>query len=146
VALGGSARRADALSLLFALPALQGRHWEIFMVNTQRSGSFRRWEDLASILLGIVAAAAAVFLHPTLAIVANAAVTGLVIVSLAALDLTVPPHWEEPFEMVAGTWLMVSPVWLGYGGPLRITHVVIGFIVAILAAIEFWQDRESMKI
>ena len=115
------------------------------MVNTKISGSIRRWEDLASILLGVVAIAAAFFLHPTLdAIVTNAAITGLVVVTLAALDLTVPPHWEEPFEIVAGAWLMGSPFWLGYGDPLRTTHVVIGALVAILAAIELWQDRESM--
>jgi hypothetical protein len=47
--------------------------------------------------------------------------------------------------MVAGMWLMASPFWLGYGDPLRITHIVIGVLVAILAAIELWQDRENMK-
>jgi hypothetical protein len=128
------------------IPQSQGRQWEVFMVNTQISGSIRRWEDLASILLGIAAAAAAFFFHPALdAIVVNATIAGLVIVTLAALDLTVPPHWEEPFEMVAGMWLMASPFWLGYGDPLRITHIVIGVVVAILAAIELWQDRENMK-
>jgi SPW repeat len=114
------------------------------MLNAQPS--VRRWEDVASILLGIVAAAAAVFLHPTLdAIVINGVIAGLAIVALAALEITVPPRWEEPFEMVAGIWLIASPFWLGYGDPLRIVHIVIGALVAILAAVELWQDRANIE-
>jgi hypothetical protein len=116
------------------------------MSNTQPSGSARRWEDLASIVLGIVAAAAAVFLHPAIdAILINALIAGLVIVALAVLEITVPPRWEEPFEMLAGIWLIVSPFWLGYGDPLRITHIVIGVLVVILGAVELWQDREDIE-
>jgi SPW repeat len=116
------------------------------MNNTQPSGSARRWEDLASILLGIVAAAVAVFLHPVMdAILINAVIVGLVIVALAALEITVPPRWEEPFEMLAGLWLIVSPFSLGYGDPLRITHIVIGALVVILGAVELWQDREDIE-
>ena len=112
------------------------------MVNVQTSDSARRWEDLASILLGIAAAAAAIYFHPTLdIIVINAVAVGLVIAVLAALDLTVPPHWEEPLEIAAGAWLAASPFWLGYGDPLRITHVIIGVLVVVLAAVELWQDR-----
>ncbi len=93
-----------------------------------------------------MAVTAAFVLHPAFdAIVINGAIAGLVIVTLAALDLTVPPHWEEPFEMVAGVWLMASPFWLDYGDPLRITQIVIGALVAILAAIELWQNLENMK-
>jgi SPW repeat len=109
-------------------------------------GDARRWEDIASILLGIVAALAAIVLHPAMdVVVANAVATGLVIVVLAALEITVPPRWEEPFEMLAGIWLALSPFWLGYGDALRITHIVIGVLVAILAAVELWQDREDIE-
>src|SRR5579864_5272331 len=110
------------------------------------SGSARRREDLTSILLGILAAGAAVFLHPTLdAILINAIGVGLIIVVLAALEITVPPRWEEPFEILAGSWLALSPFWLGYGDPLRIIHIVIGALVAILGAIELWQDRKDIE-
>jgi hypothetical protein len=116
------------------------------MSKTQPSSSARRWEDLASIVLGIVAAAAAVFLHPAIdAILINALIAGLVIVALAVLEITVPPRWEEPFEMLAGIWLIVSPFWLGYGDPLRITHIVIGVLVMILGAVELWQDRGDIE-
>jgi hypothetical protein len=119
---------------------------EVFMVNAQASSSARRWEDLASILLGIVAAAAAIYFHPTLdMILINSVVVGLVIAGLAALDLTVPPSWEEPFELIAGMWLALSPAWLEYGDPLRIIHIVIGGLVMILAAVEFWQDRKNIE-
>jgi len=116
------------------------------MTSTQSPGSARRWEDMASILLGVVAAIAAIVLHPAAdAIVVNAVATGLVIVALAVLEITVPPRWEEPFEMLAGVWLAVSPFWLGYGDPLRATHIVIGVLVVILAAVELWQDREDIE-
>jgi SPW repeat len=116
------------------------------MSNTQPSGDARRWEDTASILLGIVAALAAVVLHPAMdAIVVNAVAVGIVIVALAVLEITVPPRWEEPFEMLAGIWLALSPFWLGYGDPLRIAHIVIGVLVVILAAVELWQDREDIE-
>jgi hypothetical protein len=81
-----------------------------------------------------VAAAAAIYYHPTLdLILINSVAAGLVIVALASLDLAVPPSWEEPFELIVGFWLAVSPVWLEYGDPLRIIHVVAGGVIMILA-------------
>lgn len=116
------------------------------MTNTKPTASARRWEDMASILLGIVAAVAAAVLHPSMdAILINALVVGLVIVALAVLEIIVPPRWEEPFEILAGMWLALSPFWLGYGDTLKITHIVIGVLVAILAAVELWQDREDIE-
>jgi SPW repeat len=47
--------------------------------------------------------------------------------------------------MLAGIWLIVSPFWLGYGDPLRITHIVIGVLVMILGAVELWQDRGDIE-
>ena len=76
-------------------------------------------------------------------IIINALIVGVVIAGLAALDRFVPPHWEEPFEVIAGVWLMVSPVWLGYGGLLGTLHAVIGALVVVLAALEFWQDQSA---
>lgn len=116
------------------------------MAHAQITGTLRRWEDLTSILLGVAAVIAAIVFHPELdAILINAAITGAVIVALAALDLTVPPHWEEPFEMIAGMWLAVSPFWIGYSGPLQIAHIVIGVAVLILAVLELWQDRKNIE-
>ena len=114
------------------------------MAYAETGGSVRRWEDLASILLGIAAAVAAVLFHPVMdVVVLNAVAAGLVIVALAALDLAMQPHWEEPFEMAIGAWLAVSPFWLDYGEPLRIAHILIGVLVVTLAGLEFWQDRKA---
>ena len=116
------------------------------MENVQASGSARQWEDWATILLGVVAAAAGVYFHPALDVIAiNSVAAGLVIIALAALDLTIPPSWEEPFEMLAGFWLVLSPAWLEYGDPLRIIHTIIGCAVVVLAAMELWQDRKNIE-
>ena len=116
------------------------------MATMKWLGQLRTWEDVAIISLGVVAAAAPWILHPAPGaslITLNALIVGLVIAGLATLDLLLPPHWEEPFELLAGAWLMCSPVWLGYSGTLATGHVVIGAIVIVLAAIEFWQDRKA---
>jgi hypothetical protein len=42
-------------------------------------------------------------------------------------------------------WLIASPFWLDYGGVLRITHIVIGAFVVILAIIELCQDHEAIE-
>jgi hypothetical protein len=108
--------------------------------------SSRRWEDLASIGLGLVAIGAAWFLHPAAdAVAINATIVGIVIVALAALDLRFLPHWEEPFEMACGAWLIASPYWLGYPGLLRTVHLVIGVLVIALAIVELWQDRDAIE-
>jgi hypothetical protein len=128
----------------FVSPEFEGRKGKVFMANAEAAGTVRRWEDLASILLGIAAAVAAIFFHPALdVVVLNAVAAGLVIVALAALDLTIQPHWEEPFEMAIGAWLAVAPFWLCYGDPLRIAHILVGLLVVILAGLEFWQDRKA---
>jgi hypothetical protein len=65
------------------------------MENVQASGSARQSEDWAAILLGIVAAAAGVYFYPALDLIAiNSVLAGLVIIALAALDLTAPPSWQ----------------------------------------------------
>ena len=99
-------------------------------------------------VLGLAAASAPWFFHPEpglMAITLNAVVVGIAISILATLDLVVPPHWEEPFEVLCGSWLMVSPSWLGYGGPLMLTHLAVGALVIFLAALEFWHDRAAME-
>ena len=105
------------------------------MATLKWVGQLRRWEDAVSISLGIVAAVAPWFL-PTVQdawpVILNALVVGLVIAGLATLDLLLPSHWEEPFEMIAGVWLMLAPVWLGYGETLGTVHTVIGAAVVVL--------------
>ena len=78
-------------------------------------------------------------------VIGNAVAAGVAILALGVLDIEGPPHWEEPFEMVCGLWLIVSPFWLGYWGALRITHIVIGAFVVIPVIIELCQDHEAIE-
>ncbi len=102
----------------------------------------RSMEDWALVALGVGAAVAAWLLGPSIgsAITLNATIAGFAIVALALLDLSFLTRWEEPFEMIGGAWLMLSPAWLNYGGVLMAIHVAVGAIVFTLAVLEFWQD------
>jgi hypothetical protein len=53
-----------------------------------------------------------------------------------------PPGREEVASAAIGVWLMVSPFLFGYAaiGQLRFWHFALGVLVALLAAVEFWQD------
>ena len=116
------------------------------MITMKNSDQLRRWEDKASMALGVLAAVAPWFFYSVNElplIIVNAFITGLAIVALAGLDMLVRPHWEEPIEKLLGFWLMVAPSWLGYGGLLMTLHVVTGALVVILAIVEFWQDIKA---
>ena len=41
---------------------------------------------------------------------------------------------------LAGLWLIASPYVLGYSGTLAIWHISLGGLVALLAALQLWQD------
>jgi hypothetical protein len=111
------------------------------------ANTVRRGEDWASSVLGVLAPTATWFLSPDTdrTIFGNAVVVGVVILALGVLDLEGPPHWEEPLEMVCGLWLIASPFLLDYGGALRITHIVIGAFVVMLAIIELCQNHEAIE-
>jgi hypothetical protein len=64
------------------------------------------------------------------------------VIALAELELVALQRWEEIGEMLCGLWLIVSPFALGYAdaGNLRFWHFGLGALVALLGAIELWQD------
>jgi hypothetical protein len=70
----------------------------------------------------------------------NARICGLVIavVSIAALALFA--IWEEWLNLIVGLWLIASPWVLGFAGTAAAlnVHLAVGFLVAVLAAIELW--------
>ena len=79
----------------------------------------------------------------------NAFLGGIVIVVLSIAALAAFAVWEEWLNLIVGLWLIVSPWVLKFQGThaLRV-DVVIGIIVAVLAAIELWmmsQDRMGGK-
>jgi short subunit fatty acids transporter len=74
----------------------------------------------------------------------NAYVTGLVIAVLAVAALAAFAVWEEWLNLIVGLWAVVSPWILGFQGTTAMTvHVVIGILVAILAAIELWMMHQN---
>ncbi len=96
--------------------------------------------DVANLILG-----ALLFISPWIfgfaggAESQNAYFSGIVIAVLAIAALAAFATWEEWLNLIAGLWVVVSPWVLGFQGTTAMTvHVVIGILVALLAAIELW--------
>ena len=112
--------------------------------NTKVLDVHRSWEDWAGMALGLV-----VLVSPWIAeqasqstAVTNAAITGIVLVLLAGLEMMRLYRWHEFATFLAGAWLFVSPYVLGYATlrPLGTLHLALGAIIALLAMLEIWQD------
>ncbi len=70
----------------------------------------------------------------------NAHIAGIVIVILAIAALSAFAVWEEWLNLIVGLWVLVSPWALGFEATssAMTVHVIIGVLVAILAAVEIW--------
>lgn len=69
----------------------------------------------------------------------NAYVTGIIIAVLSIAALAAFAVWEEWLNLIVGLWAVVSPWVLGFQGTTAMSvHLVIGILVAVLAAIELW--------
>jgi hypothetical protein len=75
----------------------------------------------------------------------NATITGIVMVVLAIAALAAFAVWEEWLNLIVGLWAVVSPWVLHFQGNHTATtvHVVVGAIVAILAAVERWLTAQN---
>jgi len=74
----------------------------------------------------------------------NAWISGAVIAAVSIAALAAFAEWEEWLSLVAGLWAIVSPWVLGFAGTTAMTvHVVIGVIVAALAAAELWMRYQK---
>ena len=96
--------------------------------------------DVGNLILGVI-----MFVSPWVLKLAagpetqNALVAGIVIVVLSIAALTAFAVWEEWLNLIVGLWLIVSPWVLKFPGTSAMRFdVVIGIIVAVLAAIELW--------
>ena len=105
------------------------------------------WEDLFAAALGVL-----ILISPVIAegvmppvIMYSTLAVGIVVLGLSLFEIMLAGRWEEIIGFLAGVWLAVSVFVLDYGTApqLRIWHFVLGALVALMAAIEFWQD--SMK-
>jgi hypothetical protein len=69
----------------------------------------------------------------------NAYACGIIVAVLSIAALAAFAVWEEWLNLIVGLWTLVSPWVLGFVGTTAATvHVIVGIIVAVLAAIELW--------
>ncbi len=101
--------------------------------------------DVANLMLGMV-----LFFSPWLFDLSTgaqwqtASIIGILIAVLSIAALAAFAVWEEWLNLIAGLTLMVSPWVLGFqDSDAMIIDVVIGTIVALLAAFEVWRARDT---
>jgi SPW repeat len=75
----------------------------------------------------------------------NANIAGIIIVVLAIAALSAFAVWEEWLNLIVGLWTLVSPWVLGFQATTKAmtVSVVVGLLVAILAAIEIWMVSQT---
>jgi len=113
--------------------------------NAMNKWSNAKLCDVANLILGLIA-----FFSPWLfhfaagAETINSLIVGVIIVVLSIAALTAFAVWEEWLNLIAGLWLIVSPWVLKFsGGTAMKVNVVIGIIVAVLAAIELFLMHQA---
>lgn len=97
--------------------------------------------DVLNLILGAI-----LFLSPWIvgfapgAQTQNAVLSGIVIMILSIAALAAFMEWEEWINLLAGLWVLVSPWVWGFAGAAAAmwTHVIIGILVAAIAAVELW--------
>jgi hypothetical protein len=75
----------------------------------------------------------------------NANIVGVVIAVLAVAALAAFAIWEEWLNLIVGLWALVSPWVLGFNETTKAMTVcvVVGVLVAILAAVEIWMTSQT---
>jgi hypothetical protein len=106
----------------------------------------RRWEDILSMILGLIIMVSPLFRFfgdtgGNRTVTGITALVGAAIIVLSALEQLSLRRWEEFLVFICGVWMVIQPFVLNYGGTLRTWHVVLGAVVALLALLEIWQDR-----
>jgi hypothetical protein len=99
-----------------------------------------RLYDVANLILGaILFFSPWIFAYPAGLQTQNAVITGIAIVVLSIAALAAFAVWEEWLNLIVGLWAIVSPWVLGFQGSTAMNvHVIIGIIVALVAAFELW--------
>src|SRR5262245_10586329 len=114
-------------------------------VEVQKEDVMNEWSnaklcDVANLILGLILLASPwIFGFPSGAASQNAVVSGIVIAAISIAALAAFTVWEGWLNLVVGVWVLVSPWVLGFAGTTAMyVHIVIGAIVAVLAALEIW--------
>ena len=104
----------------------------------------RSWEDLFSAALGVLLLVSPILVKGQMPppVMFSVLTAGIVVLAVSLFEVMMSGRWEEVIQFVLGVWLAASVFVLDYGvaDQLRIWHFVIGALVALMAAIEFWQD------
>jgi hypothetical protein len=115
------------------------------MEDTMNEWTNTRLCDVGNLILGIILFASPWIFNFTAGHEStNAMIAGIVIVVLSIAALAAFTVWEEWINLVVGLWLIVSPWVLHFTATtaMRVT-IVIGVLVAILAAIELFGVSQS---
>jgi ubiquinone biosynthesis protein UbiJ len=120
------------------------------MAGFMRARGERQWQHWLSLVLGCVLALSPWIVEQGMnvrAIVVNAMVVGLAIAFVAGMEIDALKTWEEWVSCALGLWIAASPLIFGYAqlGTLTAMHVLMGGVVAALAAMEWWQDRKAAE-
>lgn len=114
------------------------------MAGIRFFGVHRTWEDWTGIALGVLIGLSPWFagVQDFQAAAWNAVAVGVLVLVLSAFELVDLHRSEEVGEIALGLWLIASPFTFGYadGGALMVWHFALGAVVALLAAVELWQD------
>ena len=106
----------------------------------------KQWEDWCSWLLGIWLCISpwALRFDFESAATRTAVVTGLLIIFVEIVTLSVFRAWEEWINMLLGVWLLASPWILGITiAAATADFVVVGLLLLALALYEVWDERRQ---
>jgi len=102
--------------------------------------------DVANLILGaILFFSPWIFAFEAGAQSQNAYICGVIIAVLSIAALTAFAVWEEWLNLIVGLWTLVSPWVLGFqeNTTAMTVCVVVGLLVAILAAVEIWMTSQT---
>lgn len=112
------------------------------MPNTMTRKSEQKALDVVNVIAGICLALSPWVLGftGTAAAAWNAWIVGVVIALIAIGALVAFAEVEEWANLILGIWSVISPWVLGFTAvtAAMTAHIIIGLIVAVLAAIELW--------
>jgi hypothetical protein len=125
-------------------PAGGGDGWCLSKEDIMNEWTNAKLCDVGNLILGgILFVSPWIFKFPAGAESRNAIIAGLVIAVLSIAALTAFAVWEEWLNLIVGLWLIISPWVLKFQGTTAMRgDVVIGIIVAILAAAEIWATMQ----
>jgi len=104
--------------------------------------------DVANLILGLFLLASPWIFDFAGQPARNAVISGVIIAGLSIGALSAYALWEEWLNLLLGLWVLISPWALVFQGTTAASvHVLVGVLVAALAAIEMWivQNRPQAR-